>query len=194
MSIPRDTRTELPACTDKVTGASVGVHMGQINSSLQYGPSCTDMAVHKLTGIPIDGFAMVDFGGVVNMSDAIGGVNVCVTHNVYDISSGLKLTQGSHTLKGQAALEFLRTRHGFGDGTDSSARTNATHVFFSDMINELKSAGTLSNTVDLYKIADAATKALTVSPDLDTPLKLVNFAGDLNKPRGKRTSSSSHLR
>jgi LCP family protein required for cell wall assembly len=181
MSIPRDLMTELPACTDPVTHASQGAHYGQINSTLQYSPSCTATAIHQLTGIPIDQFAMVDFGGVVDMSNALGGVNLCFSSSFYDINSGLKLTEGQHMLQGKAALEFLRTRDSFGDGSDNIGRTSATHEFFTAMINKLKNAGTITDLPAMYGIADAATKSLTVSPGLDTPLKLIDLADDLNK-------------
>ena len=181
MSIPRDLMTNLPACTDPTTGASVGAQYGQINSTLDQGPSCTAEAIHHLTGIPIDDFAMVDFGGVESMSDALGGVNVCVSSNMYDLNSGLKLTAGTHSLEGKSALEFLRTRDSFGDGSDNVGRTTATHIFFTDMINKLKSGGTLSDPMALLSIANAATKALTVSPNIDSPVKLVEMAQDMNK-------------
>jgi LCP family protein required for cell wall assembly len=173
MSIPRDTVTQLPQCAGDATE--------QITSSLQSGPSCTAEAVHKLTGITIDDFLMVDFGGVVNLSDALGGVNVCVSSNVYDIYSGLKLSQGDHVVQGTSALEFLRTRHAFGDGSDNVGRTTATHIFFTNMINKLKTGGTLDNPLAMYKIADTATKALTASPGLDSLSKLLDLADDMNK-------------
>ena len=185
MSIPRDLMTNLPACVDKKDGTSFGGGYAQINSSLQYGPGCTVAAVQQLTGIPIDHFAMVDFGGVVNMSDAVGGVNVCVDNNVYDPYSHLKLAKGEHTLKGLAALEFLRTRHGFGDGSDLG-RTYAQHIFLTQMINKLKSAGTLTDPTALLSIADAATKALTVDNGLDSIPKLLGLADDLNKVKTDR--------
>ncbi|QMU79678.1 LCP family protein [Streptacidiphilus sp. PB12-B1b] len=180
MSIPRDLETTLPACTDTKDHTSFGGGVGMINSSLQYGPGCTVAAVEQLTGIPIDHFAMVDFSGVVNMSDAIGGVSVCVSANVYDPDSHLKLSKGTHTLQGLGALEFLRTRHGFGDGSDLG-RTYAQHIFLTQMINKLKSADTLSNPVKLLDLAGAATKALTVDTGLDSIPKLVDLADDLNK-------------
>ncbi|QMU79580.1 LCP family protein [Streptacidiphilus sp. PB12-B1b] len=173
ISIPRDTVTQLPSCAGEATA--------QITSSLQYGPACTAEAVHKLTGITVDDYAMVDFGGVVNISNALGGVNVCVSSNMYDVYSGLKLTAGTHTLEGKAALQFLRTRHAFGSGSDSSDRTSATHIFFTDMINKLKDSDTLSDPIAMYRIADAATKSLTVSPGLDSIPKLLNLVDDLNK-------------
>jgi LCP family protein required for cell wall assembly len=186
MSVPRDIVTDLPACRpDK--GSTMPAHVGQINSTLAYGPGCTVAAVHQLTGIPIDHFVMVDFAGVIAMSDAAGGAQVCVTGNVYDTYSHLKLAKGTHTLKGLAALEFVRSRHAFGDGSDLG-RTYAQHIFLSAVIRNLKSAGTLANPTKLYSLADAATKALTVDTGLGSISKLLGLATELNKvPTGRIT-------
>ncbi|WP_184942640.1 LCP family protein [Kitasatospora kifunensis] len=180
MSIPRDTMMELPGCTDSQTHAVMKPHRDLINSTLDYGPGCTVAAVHQLTGIPIDHFMMVDFNGVVNMSDAIGGVPICVDNNVYDPYSHLKLKKGNHTLQGMSALQFVRTRHGFGDGSDLG-RTVAQHMFLSSMVRQLKSAGTLTNPAAVLSLANAATKALTVDDGLSGITNLVGLANDLNK-------------
>ncbi len=181
MSVPRDLMTELPACTDAVHHTSMkAVRHGQINSTLDYGPGCTVAAVHQLTNIPIDHFITVDFTGVVQMSDAVGGVPVCVSDNIYDPYSHLKLTKGQHTLKGMAALQFVRTRHGFGDGSDLG-RTVAQHMFLGSMVRQLKSAGTLTDPAAVLSLATAATKALTVDTALNGIPQLVGLADDLNK-------------
>lgn len=106
--------------------------------------------------MPIDHVVMVDFAGVIATSDAVGGVPVCVSANVYDPYSHLRLTRGTHTLQGRAALEFLRSRHGFGDGSDLG-RTYAQHLFLSAMIRRMSSAGTLADPAAVYSLADAAT-------------------------------------
>jgi LCP family protein required for cell wall assembly len=189
MSIPRDTMTDLPACIG-TSGARTAAHRGQINSTLAYGPGCTVAAVHQLTGIPIDHFVMVDFAGVIAMSDAVGGANVCVTDNVYDTYAQLKLAKGAHTLKGTAALAFLRSRHGFGDGSDLG-RTYAQHLFLSAVIRNLKSARTLTNPGALYSLADAATRALTVDPGLASIPSLLALAAQIDKvPTGRITFST----
>nr|WP_269857221.1 LCP family protein [Streptomyces sp. RPT161] len=185
MSVPRDTVTQLPACKDPSTGKAVPAQTGMVNSALAYGPACQVAAVHQLTGIPIDHFMMIDFGGVVSMSDAIGGVPICVDNNVYDTYSHLKLAKGTHTLKGVSALEFLRSRHGFGDGSDLG-RTVAQHMYLSSMVRTLKSAGTLTDPSALYGLADAATKALTVDDGLNSITKLLGLANDLNKVPSNR--------
>ena len=185
MSIPRDTMVDVPACKDTEHGTSTPGYYGQVNSALQYGPACQVATVHQLTGIPIDHFVKLDFSGVVKMSDAVGGVSVCVSDNVYDTYSHLKLSRGTHTLKGVAALEFVRSRHGFGDGGDLG-RTVSQHIFLSAMIRKFKSAGTLTDPTAVYALADAATKALTVDDGLGTVKKLIGLAADVNKVPTKR--------
>lgn len=185
MSIPRDTMTKVPACKDSATGQSTPGYYGQINSALEYGPACQVATVHQLTGIPIDHFVKLDFSGVVKMSDAVGGVSVCVSDDVYDTYSHLKLSKGTHTLKGVAALEFVRSRHGFGDGSDLG-RTVSQHIFLGAMIRKFKSAGTLTDPAAVYDLADAATKALTVDDGLGSVKKLISLAADVNKVPTKR--------
>ncbi|MFF1401633.1 LCP family protein [Streptomyces sp. NPDC058294] len=185
MSIPRDTITRVPACKDSETGKSTAGYYGQVNSALQYGPACQVATVHQLTGIPVDHFVKLDFSGVVKMSDAVGGVSVCVNADVYDTYSHLKLSKGTHTLKGVAALEFVRSRHGFGDGSDLG-RTISQHIFLSAMIRKFKSAGTLTDPSAVYGLADAATKALTVDDGLGSVKRLIALAGDVNKVPAKR--------
>jgi hypothetical protein len=110
---------------------------------------------------------------------------VCVSDNVYDTYSHLKLSKGTHTLKGVAALEFVRSRHGFGDGGDLG-RTYSQHLFLSSMIRKFKSAGTLTDPTKVYDLADAATKALTVDDGLNSVAKLVGLASDLSKVPSKQ--------
>ena len=179
MSVPRDLEATIPQC-DAVKGSpSEPAHTDMINSALNWGPGCSVAAVQQLTGIHIDHFMKVDFGGVVAMSDAVGGVNICVDKNVYDPYSHLKLAAGTHTLKGVSALEFVRTRHGFGDGGDLG-RTYAQHLFMSNMVNKLKSAGTLTDVPAMYGLAQAATRALSVDTGLSSVFKLAGLGQELS--------------
>ncbi|MGX1246548.1 hypothetical protein RKD46_007652 [Streptomyces pseudovenezuelae] len=83
------------------------------------------------------------------------------------------------------ALEFVRSRHGFGDGSDLG-RTVSQHIFLSAMIRKFKSAGTLTDPTAVYALANAATKALTVDDGLGTVKKLIGLAADVNKVPTKR--------
>jgi len=180
ISIPRDTMVDIPACTDPVTGKVYpeSPHE-QITDSLSHGgPGCTVYTWHQLTGIHIDHFMMVDFGGVVSMADAIGGVPVCTTANVADPYSHLRLTKGDHVIRGVQALEWLRSRHGFGDGSDLY-RTQVQHMYLTSMMRQLRSAGTLTDPARILSLADAATRAVTVDDGLDSVGSLVGLADQL---------------
>jgi hypothetical protein len=78
------------------------------------------------------------------------------------------------------ALEFLRSRHGFGDGSDLY-RTQVQHQYMSSLVRQLRKEGNLSDTGTLLHIADVATKSLTVDQGLDGLTKLMNLADDLEK-------------
>ena len=187
MSIPRDTLVDLPHCTDAQNNTSGGGYRGQINASLQWGPSCTVTAVHDLTGLTIDHFIMVDFVGVETMSQALGGVQVCVSNKMYDPDSGLRLNQGNNMVEGASALAFVRTRHGFYDGSDLG-RENAQHYFLSAMIREVRSSMNLADFTTLYKVADAATKAVTVDDGLSGITGLEGVAITMNRVPTDRIS------
>ena len=180
VSIPRDTVVDIPGCTDPSTGREQPARRERINSSFNAGPDCTVAAVHQLTGLPISHFAVIDFAGVVRMSKAVGGVDVCVDDDVYDNYSRLKLAEGTHSLEGESALQFLRTRHAFGDGSDLG-RAGAQHLFLSAMLRKMTSASTLVNPVTAYRLADAATKALTVDKELGSLDQLVQAAYQFGK-------------
>ncbi|WP_434590468.1 LCP family protein [Streptomyces sp. A5-4] len=188
VSMPRDTMLKMPKCTDpdtaKVYPASTGLMM--TNESLgRGGPGCTVAAWYNLTGITIDHFMMIDFGGVVSMADAIGGVPVCVSDNVRSRDSlghgsGLELKKGTTKVKGEQALQWLRTRYGFEDGSDL-ARTHAQHMYMNSMVRELKTNTKLSDPIKLRKLAESAARALTVDDGLGTVKKLYDLGEDLKQ-------------
>ncbi len=190
LSIPRDTMVDIPACTDPKTGKVYpeSPHE-QITDSLAHGgPGCTVYTWHQLTGIHIDHYMMVDFGGVVSMADAVGGVPVCTTGNVADPYSHLRLTRGRHVVKGVQALEWLRTRHGFGDGSDLY-RTQTQHMYLTSMLRRLRSAGTMTDPGKVLALADAATRALTVDDGLDSVGKLAGLADQLKGLQPERLTT-----
>ncbi|MET8644890.1 LCP family protein [Streptomyces sp. NPDC004074] len=192
VSVPRDTRLEIPKCTDPDDGHIYPAStQSTINTSLQHGgPGCTVATWESLTGIHIDHFMMIDFSGVVSMADAIGGVPVCVKSNIHDHKSGLKLPRGTTTIKGQQALQWLRTRYGFEDGTDIG-RTHAQHMYMNSMVRQLKSGTKLTDPGALMGLADAATKALTVDTGLGTVKKLYDLGNDLKHvPTGRITMTT----
>src|SRR5438270_918255 len=119
------------------------------------GVACVRDTVARFTGLTIPFLAMITFDGVVQMSNAVGGVPVCVAAPINDDYTELHLSKGVHTLKGADALKFLRTRHGVGDGSDLT-RISSQQVFLSSLVRKLKAGSTLTDVTKLYGISAAA--------------------------------------
>ncbi|NUR05299.1 MAG: LCP family protein [Streptomyces sp.] len=197
VSMPRDTRLDMPKCTDQDSGKVYqATTFTMTNDSLgRGGPGCTVATWEKLTDIHIDHFIMIDFAGVVSMADAIGGVPVCVDANIRSKDrlghgSGLKLKEGTTDIKGVQALQWLRTRYGFEDNTDI-ARAKAQHQYMNAMVRQLRENATLSNPGKLQSLAETATKALTVDEGLGTVAKLYDLSKELKKVPTKRITMTT---
>lgn len=186
VSIPRDALVNIPACY--VNGAWQPAQTNvMFNSSFAEGnlpggnPICTQNTVEAMTGIRIDHTIVVDFTGFANMSSAVGGVTVCVptVDNTYlEHAYGVTLTSGIQNLSGKAALEYVRAREGFGDNSDIG-RMKRQQAFLSALVKKMLDSGTLTDPITLYKLADAATSALTVDSSLDSVGALVSLATQL---------------
>ncbi|MEA5455315.1 LCP family protein [Sinomonas sp. JGH33] len=179
-SFPRDLMVPIPKCHDPKTNRDFPAQaMAQINSAMsEAGPGCIVDTVNKLTGLTIDHFMVADFNAVKDLSNTIGGVQVCVNAPVNDPLSGLKLPAGTSTIQGEMALSFLRSRHGVGDGSDIS-RIKSQQEFLASLTRKVKSDGTLTDVPKLLSIADTITKNLTVDSGLANPQAMLTIANRL---------------
>ncbi|MFI8436776.1 LCP family protein [Streptomyces sp. NPDC079020] len=187
MSIPRDLKIPIPDCETKQKDGTTKVIQGsandRFNTSLgQEGrdPGCTMRTVKQITGIQVDHFMMVDFNAVKELSTAVGGVKVCMAKPIDDPKSHLKLPKGESTVQGEEALALLRTRHSFGNESDLD-RIKVQQQFLGSMIRQMKSDDTLTSAPKLYKLADTATKALTVDSGIGSVTKLTSLAQEIGK-------------
>lgn len=176
ISFPRDLMVDIPKCTDAETGEVYpATEETQINESLERGgPGCTVATISNLTGVAIDHFMLVDFNAVKALSSVVGGVEVCVTEPIDDTYSGLKLPAGTSSVEGEQALAFLRSRHGFGDGSDT-ARIQAQQSFLASLLRKVQAEGTLTNPAMLLNIAEAITQNVTVDKELTNLGNLVSI-------------------
>jgi anionic cell wall polymer biosynthesis LytR-Cps2A-Psr (LCP) family protein len=136
------------------------------------------LTVEQLTGVDIPYLAMIDFKGVIEMSTAIGGVDVCVAEPINDPYTQLYLEAGEYSLKGKQALQFLRTRHGVGDGSDLSRISNQ-QTFLTSLVRKVKSEGVLTDPVKLYSLANAAARNMRLSQSLTDLNVMVAIASAL---------------
>jgi LCP family protein required for cell wall assembly len=178
VSIPRDLVVPFPECVNEETGETFPASSGQpINEALgRGGLACAVETVAEVTGLDIQFAGIVTFQGVVEMSNAVGGVPVCITAPIRDPRSGLFLDEaGEHVLSGRDALAFLRTRHGVGDGSDLG-RISSQQVFLSSLVRKLKSNETLSNPVRLYELAGVVRDNMQLSTTMASVDTLVALA------------------
>lgn len=177
ISLPRDLMIAIPSCTREDGSTSAAMSKQPLNDAYTYGGlSCVAKTVSQLTGENIDYAAKITWGGVIEITNAIGGVTVCVENGIYDeTNTGLSLDPGTYTLQGIEALEFLRTRHGVGDGSDL-ARISNQQQYMSSLVRKIVSEDTLSDLGTVYKLATTIVDNVTTSTSLSNPLTLVQIA------------------
>ncbi len=181
VSFPRDMVVPIPACPDPEGGEFSAMSAQMMNASYEYGGlACTAKTVEALIEDKIDFAAAIRWTGVINMSDAIGGVDVCVAGDISDTHTGLSLTAGTHTLQGVQALQFLRVRHGIGDGSDLGRISNQ-QQFMSSMVRKLQSDAVLADPGRLLNLATTAIsqvqqEQLVLSQSLTNPTLMAQIA------------------
>ncbi|MFG2218082.1 LCP family protein [Streptomyces sp. NPDC048685] len=192
VSIPRDALVDIPACKGpdgKWTAPQHGVMFNgafSVGETAEGNPACTQNTVEHLTGLRVDHTVVIDFAGFSSLTSAVGGVPVCLPQDIYqrDLSPkrttrGAKIfTKGPQTVSGQQALDYVRLRHGIGDGSDIG-RIKRQQAFVASLIKKVKSQGL--NPTTLLPLANAATDAMTVDPGLGSADRLLSFAMSMKK-------------
>ncbi|RVU28746.1 LytR family transcriptional regulator [Streptomyces antnestii] len=190
VSVPRDTLVTIPPCklpdgswtrTRPDTMFNAAYSTGE---TARGNPACTQNTVEKLTGLRVDHTVVVDFKGFAALTDVVGGVKVCLPQDIYqrDLNphrttrGKLLFARGEQTVTGQKALDYVRLRHGIGDGSDIG-RIKRQQAFVGSLMKKVKSDG-LTPT-KLLPLAQAATRSMTVDPGLGSADKLLSFAMSL---------------
>jgi LCP family protein required for cell wall assembly len=152
LSIPRDLQVNIP-----------GKGRNKVNAAFATGGApLLVQTVEQLTGLRIDHYAEIGFGGFAKMVDAIGGVEMDVETAIHDNETGATIPAGHQTLDGAAALAFVRTRK-----SDATPRSDLDRVvnqrkFIGAFAGELASPQTLLNPFHLFPLIGAIPDALTV--------------------------------
>jgi len=176
VSFPRDLMIPIPECVDAEGETHSAMSKQPLNTAYTDGGlNCVVKTLSKLTGQEIQFAASVTFGGVIEITNAIGGVDVCLANPIKDKYTGLDLAEGNHTLQGLEALQFLRTRHGVGDGSDLG-RIGNQQQYMSNLAKKLISSDTLGNVPVMLKLATTAIDNLETSTSLADPMKIVQIA------------------
>ncbi|MEP6843476.1 MAG: LCP family protein [Pseudolysinimonas sp.] len=176
VSFPRDLILNLPPCPAANGGSYPASSNRMLNATLSRGGlACPVLTIEKLTGVTIPYAASITFDGVAAMSNAVGGVTVCVANGMNDPYTGIVLSAGDHTIQGEEALALVRSRHGVGDGSDLG-RISSQEVFLSALARKVESDGVLKNPIELYSLATAAAHNMQLSDSLGGLDTMVSLA------------------
>jgi len=99
--------------------------------------------VQNNTGLRIEHYMGIGFGGLVNVVNSVGGVTMCFKHPLHDAASGLHLKKGCQNLDGGKALSFVRTRHQF--SSQDLQREQNQRVFIKALLSKMTSPGVIFN-------------------------------------------------
>jgi LCP family protein required for cell wall assembly len=175
VSFPRDLIVPIASCPNP-KGGNFPAQTNKINVALTYGGlPCIVKTVENLTGLNIPYAALTEFQGVVGLSNAVGGVTVCIAKAIRDEQISFSLDAGQQTLVGQQAVQFLRVRYGVGDGSDL-ARISNQQLFLSALVRKIKTPETLGNPIKDYALAKAVASNMSLTTSLTNPTTLVSMA------------------
>jgi LCP family protein required for cell wall assembly len=150
ISIPRDSYVNIP-----------GYGMDKINAAFDLGgPKLLAETVQDATGLYINHFMDIGFGGFVNVVNDVGGVRMCLTAPLHDVASGVDLKAGCQTLSGGEALAYVRDRHSF--ATQDLQREQDQRIFLKSLLSKLTSPSVILNPFRAFPAADGAVHTLTV--------------------------------
>lgn len=160
VSLPRDSYVTIPAHT-ALDGSSIEDRKNKINTA--YGKGGAPLLVETVernTGLHIDHYMEVGFKGIRDITDAVGGVNMCVPADVVDENSGLNLLAGCQELDGKNALAYVRMR--YADPKGDLGRIERQQQFLSSVMKKVATPAVLLNPISMWKLVDAGTASVNV--------------------------------
>lgn len=153
LSLPRDSWVDIP-----------GYGQNKLNQAFSLGgPALLQQTVEQATGIHLDHYAEIGFGGFSNVVDAVGGVEMCLDEPLDDPMAGINLQAGCQELDGPTALGYVRSRYASAQG--DLDRVERQRKFLAALSKKIKSPGTLLNPFKNLKVADALSANMTVNED-----------------------------
>jgi LCP family protein required for cell wall assembly len=150
ISIPRDSYVAIPGHGDNKINAALGFG----------GPALLVQTVENATGLNISHYMGIGFEGLVDVTNKVGGVYICLPSAVQDTDSGVNLKAGCQTLNGTEALAFVRDRHSFATG--DLQRIQDQRAFLKALLAKATSPGVFLNPFTALPFGSSAASAISV--------------------------------
>ncbi|MDT0346805.1 LCP family protein [Streptomyces litchfieldiae] len=165
VSLPRDSWVTIPEFTGSVSGNRIPAQEQKLNAAFSIeGPELLVRTVEHNTGLRIDHYVEIGFGGFANVVDALGGVEMCFDEPIQDENSGADFEAGCQQLDGAEALAFNRQRYQEAEG--DLGRTKNQQEFLGTLADQAASPSTLLNPFRLFPVMNASLDALIVDKDM----------------------------
>ena len=151
LSLPRDSWVDIP-----------GQGQNKLNQAFSIGgPALLQQTVEKATGLRIDRYAEIGFGGFANVVDSVGGLEMCLKEPLKDPMAGVDLKAGCQEMDGPTALGYVRSRYTSARG--DLDRVDRQKQFLSALSKKVASPGTLLNPFRGLPTAKSLAGSLTVN-------------------------------
>jgi LCP family protein required for cell wall assembly len=185
VSLPRDSYVDIAGGFGEHKLNSAYARGKNASGSTTAGRRTLIATVQQLTGLHIDHYAEIGLYAFSEITQAVGGVPVCLNNAVHDPYSGANFTAGQQVLRGIKALKFVRQRHGLPGGDLDRVRRQ--QAFLAGLANRLFSSGTLANPARVSGLVDALTKSVVLDRNWD----LFAFARQVSSLTGDRIEFST---
>lgn len=191
ISIPRDSYVQAPGMGRmKINGVYGSVHLEKLKElvegqgmdpaeaeplAIEDGREALIKTVANLTGVTVDHYAEIGLLGFALITDALGGVDVCLKEPVYEPLSGADFPAGWQKLNGPQALSFVRQRHDLPRG--DLDRVTRQQAVMASLAHEVISSKTLSSPATLSRLEAAVQRSVVLSDGWD----IMDFVDQLQK-------------
>lgn len=153
VSIPRDSYVPIP-----------GHGSNKVNAAFSFGgPKLLARTLEDVTGLRIDEYVEIGFGGFFGMVEAVGGVEQCLKQPMKDQKAHIDLPKGCQTLDGKNALGYVRAR--YSDPKGDLGRVERQQKFLAALADKAVSPSTLLNPYRYARFGFATGDALTIDKD-----------------------------
>jgi LCP family protein required for cell wall assembly len=160
-------------------GASAAEAMAQ---GTEAGRDALIKTVADLTGVTVDHYAEIGLLGFALITDALGGVDVCLKQPVFEPLSGADFPAGQQRLDGPEALSFVRQRHDLPRG--DLDRVVRQQVVMASLAHKIISGKTLSSPTTLRRLEAAVQRSVVISSGWD----VMDFVQQMQKLAGGKVA------